>query len=111
MAEGGREQRSVALGAVDVGLHFAQGDGSLSHAAIVMKDRILGVLPSLIGQSFLGLPMVFDEAVAVPIAVGVDPAQRGLGVGPQSLDGLEVSGTHEVLAQQQHEQWVASTLP
>ena len=62
------------------------------------------ILPSLIGQALLRLPVIFDEPVAVAIAVGVDPAQRRLGVRPQGAYGGQVAGAHEVLAQQQHEQ-------
>jgi hypothetical protein len=57
-----------------------------------VEHRVVGVFPSLIGEAFLGLAEIFDEAVAVPIAVAIDPLQRRLGVGPELADGIEIGG-------------------
>jgi hypothetical protein len=38
----------VSLGAINIGLNFAQSDGAFSEAAILVEDRVVGILPALI---------------------------------------------------------------
>ena len=64
------------LGRVDVALDFSQRDRSLREPSIVMKDRVVRILPALIGQAQIRCPVIFCEAVAVGIARPVDPAKR-----------------------------------
>ncbi len=47
--------------------------------------------------------MVFDEAVAVAVAIGVDPGQGRLCIRPQLPHGVEVGGARKIFAEQQHE--------
>ena len=67
------EHRGMPLGAVHVALDLAEGDRPFGQPAVVMKDRVEGVLPTLIGQPVLRLAVIFDEAVAVAVAVAIDP--------------------------------------
>src|SRR5690606_5933085 len=69
---GGRE------GAVGIGLHLAERDRALRQRTVGMKDGIVAVLPALVGEAPGGLPEIFDEAVAVAIAVALDPADGRL---------------------------------
>ena len=99
-----RQQGSVPLGAVHIGLHLAQRDRSFRSAAVAMENRVVRILPSLIREAVLGLAVVFDEAVAVAIPVAIDPSQRGFGIRPQRAHRLEIAGADEIFAEQQHEQ-------
>src|SRR3984957_8722511 len=69
-----------------------------------MEDGVMGALPALIGEALLGLPVVLDEAVAVPVAVGIDPPQGRLRVGPQRAHQFQVARAHEIFTEQQNEQ-------
>jgi hypothetical protein len=91
LAEQGRQFRGAAFRRIDIPLHFAQRDGSVRHRPIGMKHRIPGILPPLLHQPFKRVSSVFDEAIAIDIAVPVDPPQGQLDVGPDGLDQREIS--------------------
>ena len=92
----------MASRAVHIGLHFAQRDRTLRELAAAMEDGVLGILPTLIGEAGIGLAVVFDEAVAVPVTVSVDPIERCLRVRPERAHRLQIAGAGVVLAEQQH---------
>ena len=64
------------LGVVDVALHLARRDRCGREPAVGEALRIVRVLPRLVVEAALGALLVLDEAVAVAIAVVVDPGQR-----------------------------------
>ena len=78
--------------------------GPRRQRAVGVEDGVVGVLPALVHQAVGRLPLVLDEAVAVAVAVAVDPAQGGLDVGPERLDERPVAGALVVGAGQQDEQ-------
>ena len=98
------EQRSVSFGAVYVRLNLAKGDRPFRKPAIMMENRVEGILPSLIREALLGLAMIFDETVAIAVAVMIDPGKRCLGVRPQRAHRLEIAGAPEILPEQQQEE-------
>ena len=57
-----------------------------------MADRVARVLPALVEQPGRRAPLVLDEAVAVAVAVRVDPLERGERVRPERADEVEVAG-------------------
>src|SRR5436190_3626251 len=67
------DSRGPTLGGVNVALHFAQRDGSLGELSVSVKDGVVRVLPALVGQSLGRSAVILDKAVAVAIAVNVDP--------------------------------------
>ena len=69
-----------------------------------MENGIPAVLPALVGQAVFAFPVIFDKAVAVAVAIFVDPGQRRLDIGPQRADGFLVAGAVEIARRQQHEQ-------
>src|SRR6266508_4427275 len=74
-----RELRRPPLSVVDVPLHFAGRDRSLRQAPVVEELRVSGVLPRLVDEPTLGTALVLDEAVAVEVAVLVDPGEGAQG--------------------------------
>ena len=76
------EARRRQFGRIDISLHFAQSDGRFSQLSIGMKNRISGILPALLNQTFIGMRSVFHEAVAIGVAVTVDPFQSKPDVRP-----------------------------
>src|SRR5262245_19613132 len=70
---------------VDIALDLVEGDGSPSQRPALVENGVVGVLPPLVQQAIARLPLVLDEAVPVPVAVAVDPAQGRLDVGPERL--------------------------
>ncbi len=93
----------VACG-IDVALHFAERDRRLGQRTVLVEDRIVRVLPPLLDQTAVRRARVLHEAVAVAIAVAIDPGQSGLDVRPELLDRREIAGPVVVAARQQHEQ-------
>ena len=69
-----------------------------------MGNAVPGILPSLVSQAALCLALVFDEAVAVLVAVLVDPAQGCLGRGKQLLPGRPVVGPLQIFRVENEEQ-------
>ena len=104
VAQRARQQRGRAPRLVDVALHLAQRDRWLGQAPVGMEHRVLRVFPALLYQAFVAAPAVFDEAVAVEVAVAVDPLQRQQHLRPDAADEFEVAGARVVGAGQQHEQ-------
>ena len=83
MPEPQRASRREPLGGEDVTLHLGKRDRAFRKLAVGMEDRVVGILPALIGEPLLGRALIFDEAVAVGVAGTVDPAKRGLDRRPQ----------------------------
>jgi hypothetical protein len=48
----------------------------------------------------LRAPLVFDQSVAIQVAVPFDPAQRALHLRPQIAEHLEIAGPVGVVAHQ-----------
>src|SRR5207237_10920638 len=67
------ELRDPAFRVVDVSLHLARRDGRLRDRAVVEALRVVGVLPGLDVEASLRPLVELDEAVAVAVAVLVDP--------------------------------------
>src|SRR5271167_1627220 len=95
----------MLLRRIDVALDLAQRDWALRHPAIFVEDRVVRILPALIYQTAGVLAVVFDKAIAVRIAIGVDPMQRRLYMRPQRPYRLEVACSPEVFAGNQNKQW------
>src|SRR6516164_3215212 len=68
-----------------------------------MEDRIVAVLPALIGEAMLGLAAILHEAVAIRVAIGVAPGERGFDIWPERRDGLDISGSLEIHSGQHDE--------
>ena len=64
----------------------------------------MAVLPALVDQPIGVAAAVFDEAVAVAVAVGLEPAQRRLDVRPELEHGGEIAGPLEVGAGEHDEE-------
>src|SRR5206468_2345545 len=88
-----------------IGLHLGQRNRWCGEAASGIVDAVERVLPALVDQSAVSCATIFDESVAVEVAVGVDPAQRPVGGGQQGRQlGLGQSPAVQ-LAEQRNEQW------
>src|SRR5262249_36545133 len=71
-----RELGRPDLGVVDVPLHLCRSDRAGCRGAVCERNRFVRVLPALVERPNLRSAAVLDEAVAVVIAVTVDPLQR-----------------------------------
>lgn len=88
------------LGVVGVALKVAGGQREHGDPSVGEADAVRRVSPALVTQPFGRAGGVLDVAVAVPVAVLVDPAQRCQRVVPQAPDGLVVAGPAPVLGEQ-----------
>src|SRR5437016_4746021 len=57
-----------------------------------MKDRVIGVLPSLLNQASIPMCRVLNKAIAVRIAILIDPLKRSLDVGPNLFNQMLITG-------------------
>ena len=74
--------RRAIFGGVGVALHLAQRNGRFGEGSIRMKHRIVRIFPALLGQAVRRVARIFDKAVAILVAVMVNPVQGGLNVRP-----------------------------
>src|SRR3984885_2578410 len=63
-------------GAEGVGLNLNERDRPFRQRAVRVEDRIVTVLPTLIGQPLVASTAVLDKAVAVAIAILLEPGER-----------------------------------
>src|SRR5262249_34227151 len=59
--------------------------------------------PSLLDESLLAVRCVFDEAVAINVAIAIDPFQGEVDMGAQVIEKLHIAGVLEV-ASGEHEE-------
>ena len=85
-------------------MHFRERDRALRQATVGVEDRVVGILPALVGETLLGGTIVFDEAIAVGIARAIDPGEGGLDRRPQLPDGGVVAGALRIETREHHEQ-------
>src|SRR5690606_9714515 len=104
VAEGVGQVGARQLGGVGVTLDLGQRDRRVGAMAVRVVDAVAAVLPALVEPAAIGVPAVFDEAVAVEIAVPVDPGQRRVGGGKQGADDIGVGAPAQCLAEQHDEQ-------
>src|SRR3569623_1370855 len=69
-----------------------------------MEDRIVRILPALLGQAAFGTARILDETVAIAVAEFVDPAQGITNIAPDRADEIQVAGALIIGACQTHEQ-------
>ena len=50
-----------------------------------MENRVVRILPTLMDEAVLRLAAIFDEAVAIQVAIAIDPGERALDVWPDSF--------------------------
>src|ERR1044071_8643488 len=81
-----RQLPDALLRVVDVALDPAGRDRRRREAAVAEPLRVPRVLPGLVRQPARRPPLVLDEAVAIAVAVLVDPRKRGERRHPERLD-------------------------
>src|SRR5262249_46230256 len=69
-----------------------------------MKDRIVGILPSLMQKPVRSVSPVLDEPVSIAVSIAPHPEQRGLDLRPDLLDERKVAATLIVGLCQDNEQ-------
>src|SRR5437660_8198315 len=104
VAERARQLCRVPLSGIDIALHLAERDRTIGEFAICMKDRVPGILPTLISEAGGALAVIFDKAVMIRIAIGVDPLQRRLDIRPDTADRVEIAGARVIGAGEHDEE-------
>jgi hypothetical protein len=92
------------VGGVGVALHLGERDRGLGQPAVGEGHAVEGVLPPLVEQSGVGCPLVLDEAIAVAVAVALDPVQRPVRSRQQLGDVGRIGAPEVQLTEQLHEQ-------
>ena len=95
---------SEQLCRVDVALHLGERDRPLREASILMKDRVVRILPALVGEALLGRAVILGEAIPVAIAGPVDPGETRLDRRPQFGERRVVAGALRIEAGEHDEQ-------
>src|SRR5260221_13230275 len=76
--------------AIVVALHFTERDGGFGDPAILVENRIVTVLPALIEKALVRLAAIFDETVAIEIAMDIGPVHRSFDIRPDFADELHI---------------------
>jgi len=88
---GGAVLEDLLVGRDDVGMGAERGrhqrDRRLCRRSVEVRDAVVRILPALVDEAAVGLALVLDEAVAVLVAVLLDPLQSRLGGGKELLAG------------------------
>src|SRR5216683_2880688 len=77
---------------IDVTLHLGECYRRARELSVAMKDRVVGILPALVGESARRFAQILDVAVAVAIAVVFDPLDRPPRMRPQLIGQREIAG-------------------
>src|SRR5207244_6080113 len=85
-----RERGHAQLRVVDVALHLAGRDRRGGERPVVEALRVARVFPGLVLEPARSSALVLDEAVAVAVAVLVDPGERPHGRVPQLANKFRV---------------------
>jgi hypothetical protein len=85
-------------------LHLGQGNRRFGDGAVGEVDAVRRVLPALVDQAGRGLARVFDEPVAVGVAVPLHPLQSAVGVRQQVPGEVAAAAPPPQLTQQHDEQ-------
>ena len=89
--EGVGKFRRRLQGSIHVSLHLTKSHGSDDFGSVLMKDRIVAILPALMNQPVGRLALILDKPVAVPISRLFDPADRRVYVWPDIFDQAQVT--------------------
>src|SRR5262249_2413306 len=87
-----RQPRSTNLSIIGITLNFAGCTGSRRKGAVSKQDGVPGVFPALIVQADIGFFLVFNVAVAIGVAVAVNPFEGRAGIGLKRADQLCIAG-------------------
>ncbi len=96
VAKPARDLLSRSPGRIDIGLNLNQSDRTFRQGPVFVENGVLAVFPALIDEPLVVLPRIFDETIAVAIAIAFDPFERRADMRPQLTDGLEVAGPLEI---------------
>src|SRR5579863_2309547 len=84
------------VSAEDIPLSLDEGDRRLGKGSVGMEHRIMGVLPTLVGESLLRSLGIFDIAVLVQVPKISDPLQGRQGVGKELSRQRKVGGPFDI---------------
>src|SRR5688572_17890013 len=82
IAEPTSDLRRRAPCAVHISLYFDERDWPHGQFAIGVEHGIVAVLPALVREPGVGLPIILDESVVIAIAMRLDPRERRLDIRP-----------------------------
>jgi hypothetical protein len=99
-----RESRRAPKRVVGVALDLAGRDRRLGTRPVGEQDRVPRVLPALVVEPAGRAPAVLEEAVAVEVALLLDPAHCGASVLFESADEFAVPCPQVVLVEQNEEE-------
>ncbi len=69
--------RGQLFGGKHIALNFGQRDITLRELTVGMEDRVVGILPALVGEPLFGGALIFDKAVLIGVAGAVDRYKVG----------------------------------
>src|SRR5947209_10779818 len=90
--EGSSQAGGTDLGIVDVALDLARRPRQLRHRAVGEEDRVPGVFPALVLEPGLHVALVLDVAVAIAVAVGIDPVEGRARLAFEVLNECAIAG-------------------
>ena len=71
-----RQSRGATPGGVGVTLHLHERDRPVGERPVAITDRVGRVLPALVEQAATRTALVFDETIAIAVAVLIQPVEE-----------------------------------
>src|ERR1700692_289127 len=96
------DTRRRLLGPKYVSLNFTKCDWRRGQYAITIENRVVRILPSLLGQSLFRFSLILHVTVFVEIAVGIHPIKRSKNIRPNFLNKPDVLRVIEVRTRQHY---------
>src|SRR6185437_6023581 len=91
IAQAAGDRGGGAPSAVDISLDLDECDRPPRQRSVSVENGVAAVLPALVHQTFGVAPAVFHEAIAVTVALALDPLQRGFDIRPDGADLIEIA--------------------
>jgi hypothetical protein len=90
---------------IHIGLDLDHGDWTLRQRSIGVEDGVTTILPTLVDQPVTRRSSIFDKAVAIAVAIPINPFERRLDMRPESPNCLEIAGAFKIGACQHDKKW------
>src|SRR5690606_24500182 len=95
---------SLPVGVINIPLYFTQGDGRFGKPPVLIKNTIMRIFPSLVGEAGLHTYLVLDESIFIDVTVFFNPPYGPFDIGPYFHDGFIVGRSFIIVSGQRYEQ-------
>ena len=81
---------------IGIALDFTKRDGGFGKFAVFVENGIVRIFPALLYEPGARMASIFQEAVAIAIAIMIHPIEGPLDIAPNRTDEIQVAGAFVV---------------